>query len=88
VNDFEVSLGWAKKTSAARTRTGQIDRPPWRRGPASKVTATVQEGAAGADSSEAGCDPAGVAGATGTSQGRDLEHKTAVAGFETDGAAA
>jgi transposase len=42
-NDFEVSLGWAKKTSARRTRTGQIDRPPWRRGPESKVTAGVQE---------------------------------------------
>jgi transposase len=42
-SDFEVSLGWAKKTSARRTRTGQIDRPPWRRGPVSKVTAGVQE---------------------------------------------
>jgi transposase len=42
-NDFEVSLGWAKKVSARRTRTGQIDRPPWRRGPASKVTPAVQE---------------------------------------------
>jgi transposase len=42
-NDFEVSLGWAKKISATRTRTGQIDRPPWRRGPASKVTAPVQQ---------------------------------------------
>jgi transposase len=42
-NDFEVSLGWAKKISATRTRTGQMDRPPWRRGPASKVTAPVQQ---------------------------------------------
>lgn len=39
---FEVSVGWAKKISARRTRTGQIERPPWRRGPVSRVTVTVQ----------------------------------------------
>ena len=36
-------MGWAKKVSARRTRTGQIDRPPWRRGPKSKVTPAVQD---------------------------------------------
>jgi transposase len=40
---FEVSLGWAKKISARRTRTGQIERPPWRRGPVSRVTVAVQD---------------------------------------------
>jgi transposase len=40
---FGVSVGWAKKISAARTRTGQIDRPPWRRGPVSRVTGEVQQ---------------------------------------------
>ena len=40
---FEVSVGWAKKISARRTRTGQIDRPPWRRGPKSRVTPAVEE---------------------------------------------
>ena len=40
---FGVSLGWAKKISAVRTRTGQIERPPWRRGPASRVTVPVQD---------------------------------------------
>ena len=40
---FGVSEGWAKKISATRTRTGQIERPPWRRGPVSRVTVTVQE---------------------------------------------
>jgi len=40
---FEVSVGWAKKMSARRTRTGQIDRPPWRRGPKSRVTPAVEE---------------------------------------------
>lgn len=39
---FGVSEGWAKKVSATRTRTGQIERPPWRRGPESRVTAAVQ----------------------------------------------
>jgi transposase len=39
---FEVNMGWAKKVSARRTRTGQIERPPWRRGPVSRVTAAVQ----------------------------------------------
>jgi transposase len=40
---FEVSVGWAKKISARRTRTGQIERPPWRRGPVSRVTVVVQD---------------------------------------------
>jgi len=40
---FEVSVGWAKKISARRTRTGQIERPPWRRGPVSRVTAAVED---------------------------------------------
>ncbi len=39
---FGVSEGWAKKISATRTRTGQIERPGWRRGPQSQVTAAVQ----------------------------------------------
>jgi len=39
---FEVSVGWAKKISARRTRTGQIERPPWRRGPQSRVTPAVE----------------------------------------------
>src|SRR5271155_2467777 len=40
---YRVSLGWAKKISAMRRRTGQIERPPWRRGPVSRVTAEVQD---------------------------------------------
>ena len=40
---FGVSLGWAKKISARRTRTGEIERGPWRRGPVSRVTGPVQE---------------------------------------------
>jgi transposase len=39
---FGVSEGWAKKVSAHRTRTGEIERPPWRRGPVSRVTVAVQ----------------------------------------------
>jgi len=42
-DQFEVSLGWAKKISARRTRTGQIDLQPWRRGPKSRVTPAVQQ---------------------------------------------
>jgi len=41
--DFGVSLGWAKKTSATHTRTGETDRQPWRRGPISKVTPAMEE---------------------------------------------
>ena len=37
-----MSEGWGKKISAHRTRTKQIERPPWRRGPVSRVTAAVQ----------------------------------------------
>jgi transposase len=39
---FGVSVGWAKKISARRTRSGQMERPAWRRGPQSRVTAAVQ----------------------------------------------
>ena len=40
---FWVSLGWAKKVSARRTRTGATDVPVWRHGPESRVTAAVQQ---------------------------------------------
>jgi transposase len=41
---FDVSLGWAKKISAVLRATGKMERPPGRpRGPASKVTAEVEE---------------------------------------------
>jgi transposase len=40
---FGVSEGWAKKISATRTRTGQIERPPWRHGPVSRVTVSLQQ---------------------------------------------
>jgi transposase len=40
---FRVSLGWAKKISARRTRTGATDAPVWRHGPESRVTPAVQE---------------------------------------------
>ena len=41
---FAVSLGWAKKVSAALAATGRMERPGGgKRGPASKVTAEVSE---------------------------------------------
>jgi transposase len=41
---FDVSLAWAKKISATLRSTGKMERPAGgRRGPASKVTAEVQE---------------------------------------------
>lgn len=40
---YGVSLGWAKKISARRARTGQIDFLPYRRGPARRVTAEVEQ---------------------------------------------
>lgn len=40
---FRVSVGWAYKISAARTRTGEIERQPGaKRGRVSKVTAGIQ----------------------------------------------
>ena len=42
-DQFRVSLGWAKKISARRTRTGEVDAPVWRHGPESRVTRSVQE---------------------------------------------
>jgi len=35
---FRVSLSWAKKISARRTKTGEIEVRQWRRGPRSRVT--------------------------------------------------
>ena len=40
---FRVSLGWAKKISARRSRTGEVDAPVWRHGPVSRVTPAIQE---------------------------------------------
>jgi transposase len=40
---YGVSLGWAKKISARRTRTGQIDFVPYHRGRKSRVTEEVQQ---------------------------------------------
>ncbi len=40
---FRVSVGWAKKISARRTRTGESDAPQWRHGPASRVTEAMAE---------------------------------------------
>ena len=39
---FRVSVGWAKKISARRTRTGEVDAPVWRHGPVSRVSASLQ----------------------------------------------
>jgi transposase len=40
---FSVSLGWAKKVSAHKTRTGKMERDLGKpRGPVSKVTAEIQ----------------------------------------------
>ena len=40
---YGVSVGWAKKISARRTRTGQIDFLPYRRGPESQATEKVKQ---------------------------------------------
>jgi transposase len=40
---FGVSEDWAKKLSARRTKTGQIELRAWRHGPQSRVTAAVRE---------------------------------------------
>jgi transposase len=40
---YGVSLGWAKKISARRSRTGQTDLVAYRHGPQSRVTAEVQQ---------------------------------------------
>jgi transposase len=40
---YGVSVGWAKKISARRTRTGQVDFIPYRRGPQSRATDGVKQ---------------------------------------------
>ena len=40
---FRVSVGWAKKISAAFSKTGKVERPPGRkRGRTSKITAEIE----------------------------------------------
>lgn len=40
---FRVSVGWAKKISARRTQTGEMNAPGWRGGRPNRVTPAVQE---------------------------------------------
>ena len=40
---FSVSKDWAKKLSARRSKTGQIEIRAWRHGPPSRVTAAIRE---------------------------------------------
>ena len=40
---FRVSVGWAKKISARRTRTGEVEAPRWRGGRPKRVTAAIRE---------------------------------------------
>ena len=39
---FRVSESWAKKLSARRSKTGQIEVRSWQHGPKSRVTAAIQ----------------------------------------------
>lgn len=40
---FGVSKDWAKKLSARRSKTGQVEIVAWRHGPQSRVTAAIRE---------------------------------------------
>lgn len=40
---FRVSVGWAKKISARRTQTGDINAPGWHGGRPTRVTPAVRE---------------------------------------------
>jgi transposase len=40
---FRVSESWAKKRSAWRSKTGQIEVRSWQHGPQSRVTAAIRE---------------------------------------------
>ena len=40
---FRVSESWAKKQSARRSKSGQIEIRVWRHGPQSRVTAAIRE---------------------------------------------
>jgi transposase len=40
---FGVSEDWAKKLSARRSKTGQVEIGAWRHGPQSRVTAAIRE---------------------------------------------
>ncbi len=39
---FRVSVSWAKKLSARRSKGGRIEIPQWRHGPHSQVTAAIR----------------------------------------------
>jgi hypothetical protein len=38
---FRVSLGWAKKISARRSRTGEVEAPVWRAGQRGRAAASA-----------------------------------------------
>ena len=40
---FRVSVGWAKKISARRSRTGEVDAPPWRGGRKSRLSPGLRD---------------------------------------------
>ena len=40
---FTVSVGWAKKISAARTRTGKAERTPYQAGPKARAAVEAQQ---------------------------------------------
>src|SRR5262249_25885456 len=44
---FRVSLSWAKKISARRSRTGEVDAPVWRHGPISRLRRRCRSGSEG-----------------------------------------
>src|SRR5271167_1061780 len=74
---FGVSEGWAKKISANRTRTGKIDRPPWRPGPVSRVTVEVQGWLREQIRKQPDLTLMELQEATASGPGRALEHRAA-----------
>ena len=70
---FRVSESWAKKLSARRSKTGQIEIRRWRHGPESRVTAAARDLDPGAAWPATGPAAGGAATAAGAGATAALE---------------
>src|SRR5262249_27216684 len=84
---FRVSLGWAKKISARRSRTGEVDAPLWRHGAGEPSHARHPGVDRQAKPQATGYEAAGIARAAGRDRASALEYGTDVVGFASAGAA-
>src|SRR5262245_20382260 len=84
---FRVSLGWGKKISARRRRTGEVKAPVWRHGPVSRVTPVIEDWIRRQVRAQPDINAAGIARATGRVTRVALAHGADAVGAAAAGTA-